>query len=137
MASTAVGHIAYGAPGDYEGPECMMLMERECSGVTAACACVRRADFMAVGGFCRSLPFNYNDVDFCLKIRGLGRRIVWTPFAQLYHFESKSRTVGIGRGERDRLARRWSHQLDRGGDPYWRYPMPTWDAEGRVVLTDA
>jgi GT2 family glycosyltransferase len=128
-ASTAIGHIAYGAPDGYAGPEFTMLMERECSGVTAACAIVRKADFLAVGGFCRSLPFNYNDVDFSLKLRNTGKRIVWTPFARLYHFESKSRQVGVGTSERDRLSRRWSHVLDRGGDPYWRYPVPDWAAE--------
>lgn len=126
-SSNALGHIAYGAPRTYAGPELTMLMERDCSGVTAACALVSRELFMHVGGFNRNLPYNYNDVDFCLKVRDAGRRIVWTPFAQLYHFESKSRQVGVGTGEIERVVRRWSHYLDRGGDPYWRYPQVRWD----------
>ena len=53
---------------------------------------VRRAVFEQVRGFdSESLPVAFNDVDFCLKIVEAGWRIIWTPFAILYHHESKSR----------------------------------------------
>jgi GT2 family glycosyltransferase len=73
-----------------------------------------------VGGLSRDLPINFNDVDLSLKIRATGKRIIWTPFAQLYHFESKTRDVFVGPAEVDRIQRRWGHVFDRG-DPYWRH----------------
>ncbi len=76
-------HLCMGWRGDSPGPGPLwpLAVERECSGVTAACALVRRDDFEAVGGFTTELPMNYNDVDFCLKVRATGRRIIWSPWA--------------------------------------------------------
>jgi GT2 family glycosyltransferase len=69
-----------------------LLIAREVSALTAACLLVRRADFNAVGGFDESaFPVNFNDVDLCLKLRAMGRRLVWTPHATLLHHESVSR----------------------------------------------
>lgn len=60
--------------------------------VTAACLAVRRAVYDEIGGFDeRNLAVTYNDVDFCLRLRQAGYRIIWTPQAQLYHYESVSR----------------------------------------------
>ncbi len=62
------------------------------SAVTAACLVMRKQDFLAVGGLdAEHLGIAFNDVDFCLKIKALGLRIVWTPYAELYHHESVSR----------------------------------------------
>ena len=48
----------------------------------------RRADYEHVGGFDEiNFPINFNDVDYCLKLRALGKRIVFTPHAQLLHLE--------------------------------------------------
>ncbi|MEX2120867.1 MAG: glycosyltransferase family 2 protein [Pirellulales bacterium] len=74
---------------------------RNCSAVTAACLLVHREVYQAVGGFDEQLAVAYNDVDFCLKLRQRGLRIVWTPLAELYHYESASRGA------------------DRAGDPRW------------------
>lgn len=127
------GHIAYGAAGDDPGPMSAMRMERECSGVTAACAMLRRSDYLAVGGLSRRLPVNFNDVDLSLKIRATGKRIVWTPFARLYHFESRSRDVGVGLSEVHAIQARWGRALE-GDDPYWRYPAMS---EAPADLSDA
>jgi O-antigen biosynthesis protein len=60
--------------------------------VTAACLLVRRDVYYAVGGLDDvNLKIAFNDVDFCLKVRALGLRNVWTPFAELYHHESATR----------------------------------------------
>jgi GT2 family glycosyltransferase len=64
---------------------------RNYSAVTAACLLTRREVFEAVGGFNEDLPVAFNDVDFCLEIRKAGYRIVYTPYARLYHYESVSR----------------------------------------------
>ena len=61
------------------------------SAVTAACLLVRTAVFDAVGGMDEAFTVAFNDVDFCLRVRDAGWRIVWTPYAELYHYESKSR----------------------------------------------
>jgi GT2 family glycosyltransferase len=90
----------------------------ERSGVTAACLLVRSADFARVGGFSLQFPLNYNDVDFCLKLREEGFRIVYTPHAELVHFESQSRVPRLLRSETELLSRRWTHRL--ADDPYIR-----------------
>lgn len=59
--------------------------------VTAACMMVPRKVFDEVGGFNEDLPVAYNDVDFCLRIRQHGYWIVQNPFAQMYHYESRTR----------------------------------------------
>ena len=50
-----------------------------------------REAFDAVGGFDEDLPVAFNDIDFCIRLRLAGWRIVWTPDAELYHHESVSR----------------------------------------------
>jgi GT2 family glycosyltransferase len=91
--------------------------ERDVSGVTAACALVRRSVFFDVGGFTVLLPGNFNDVDFCLKIRKLGHRIVIQPSAKLFHFESVSRNTFVHDFELTFLEKRWGLQL-RGPDRF-------------------
>ena len=61
------------------------------SAVTAACLLVRSQVYDALGGLDEEFTVAFNDVDFCLRIRQAGWRIVWTPYAELYHYESKSR----------------------------------------------
>jgi GT2 family glycosyltransferase len=69
-----------------------LLVAHDCSAVTAACMLTRRADYLAVGGLDESyFPINFNDVDYCLKLRARGKRIVFTPHARLLHLESASR----------------------------------------------
>ena len=61
------------------------------SAVTAACLLVCTAVYDSVHGLDEEFTVAYNDVDFCLRVRDAGWRIVWTPYAELYHHESKSR----------------------------------------------
>lgn len=61
------------------------------SAVTAACLLVRASVYDKLGGLDEKFTVAFNDVDFCLRARDAGCRIVWTPYAQLYHYESKSR----------------------------------------------
>jgi GT2 family glycosyltransferase len=77
-----------GQPG-YQGRACVT---QEFSAVTAACMVLRKAVFDALGGLDENhLAVDYNDIDFCLRIRSAGYRVVWTPHAQLYHHESATR----------------------------------------------
>lgn len=88
------------------------------SAVTGACMLVKADVFDAVGGFDEDFAVAFNDVDFCLRVRETGRRVVWTPYAELYHYESKSRgfdTKGEAKirfeGERQRLETRWGRAV--------------------------
>jgi GT2 family glycosyltransferase len=64
---------------------------QDLSAVTAALMLVKRSAFEAVGGFTEELAVAFNDVDLCLKIGKNGYRIVYDPFAELYHDESRTR----------------------------------------------
>ncbi|MBK5237553.1 MAG: glycosyltransferase [Actinomycetales bacterium] len=111
-------HIGLGVPRGSAGPGNGYLVEREVSGVTAACAIMPLAVFTAVGGFTALLPGNFNDVDLCLKVGWKGYDIYWTPHAELYHFESKTRDAHVHFYELDVIEHRWGLRLD---DPrYWR-----------------
>ena len=85
-------HLYARAPGDASGVDDELLVRREVSAVTAACMVVRRSVWERVGGLDeRTFPVGYNDVDFCLKLREIGLRNVWTPHATLVHHESATR----------------------------------------------
>ena len=69
-----------------------LITAQNLSAVTAACLLVRKQVFQKVGGLDdKNLKIAFNDVDFCLKVKELGLRNIWTPYAELYHHESISR----------------------------------------------
>ena len=112
-------HICDGWAGDSPGPWPLrpLAVARECSGVTAAASLVKRSVFDEVGGFPEALPLNYNDVDLCLKMRDLGYRIVWTPWASWYHFESRTRHSVLRPEEYQFVNQRWHTEINN--DPYY------------------
>ena len=73
------------------GPFGELAVNREMTGVTAACSAMRREVFLDIGGFTEALPSNFNDVDLCLKVAHLGYRTVWVANCELFHFESQTR----------------------------------------------
>ena len=74
----------------------LLRAAHECSAVTAACLLTRRRDYIEVGGMDEiRFPVNFNDIDYCLKLRALGKSIVLTPHAKLMHLESASRGLDI------------------------------------------
>ncbi len=88
----AASHAFNDTDGEHPGYADMLCAARECSAVTAACLLTPRALFHRIGGFdAVHFPVNFNDVDYCLKARELGLRIVFTPRTQLIHRESASR----------------------------------------------
>ena len=79
---------------------------------------VNRSNFNIVGGFSEEFPINYNDVDFCFKLRSQGLRSVVTPEARLWHDESSTRTPGeVSDQEQELLRSRWGKNLQN--DPYY------------------
>ena len=79
-------------PGDHPGYFNRLSVVHNVSAVTAACLVMRKELFEEAGGFdAVNLKVAYNDVDLCLKVLALGYRNLWTPYAELIHYESKSR----------------------------------------------
>ncbi|OOG51129.1 hypothetical protein B0E50_02515 [Rhodanobacter sp. C01] len=78
-------------PRGYNGQMGRARIAQSLSAVTAACLMIRRSVFEEAGGLNESLRVAFNDVDFCLRVRRLGYRNLWTPFAELYHHESATR----------------------------------------------
>ncbi|MFL6582930.1 MAG: glycosyltransferase [Chthoniobacterales bacterium] len=93
------------------------------SAVTAACMVLRKSVYESLGGLDEvNLPVAFNDVDFCLRLSNDGLHVVWTPHAELFHYESASRgledtAVKQRRflAEVDYMERRWRDRLS--GDP--------------------
>ena len=111
------GHIALGWEASCDDWIGSMRVDREVSGVTAACAMIRADTFWEVGGFSLDFAGNYNDVDLSLKVAATGRRNIWTPHARLIHFESKTRVPSVLPAELETLRARWGTRLL--SDPYW------------------
>lgn len=95
------------------------------SAVTAACMLVKIDIFDEVEGLDESFEVAFNDVDFCMKVRKKGYLVVYTPFAKLHHFESKSRGLEDTpekqrrfEGEIKRFKNKWHEELENG-DPYF------------------
>lgn len=95
------------------------------SAVTAACMMMPKALFEEIGGFDENLKVAFNDIDLCMKIRKKNKLIVYTPYAELYHFESKSRGLEDTNEKVERFnqevnyfAEKWRSEL-KIGDPYY------------------
>jgi GT2 family glycosyltransferase len=113
-------HVFAGQPGNSPGYYGSALVVRNYSAVTGACCMTRRSVFEEVGGMDERFALDFNDVDYCLRVRARGYRIVTTPFAQLYHFEGASfgtRQHVVNPAEIRALTERWGAVID--ADPYY------------------
>lgn len=124
-AHRAAGHSHYKVNIENVGYMGRLCYAQDVSAVTGACLLVRKQWFDELGGLEESFAVALNDVDFCLRLREKGLLNVFTPFAELYHFESKSRGLDDGDEKARRYAqeaehfrRKWKEVLDRG-DPYY------------------
>ncbi len=131
---TLAGHLHRGFPRQHPGYMGRLIYAHNLSAVTAACVLIRRDVWESVNGLDESFAVAFNDVDLCMRIRKAGYRIVWTPFAELYHYESKSRGLEDTpekrerfQGEVLRFQERWRKEL-AAGDPYYS-PNLTLDRE--------
>ena len=113
------GHAFKGFGREAPGYFYRAQLQQSYSAVTAACLLVRKSVFLEVGGLDEvDLRVAFNDVDFCLKVRAAGYDNVWTPWAELYHHESKSRgledtpeKIKRFQGEVAAMKLRWGRQL--------------------------
>lgn len=119
------GHIFSGTPGVEYGYQAKLISPQNLSAVTAACMMVKASVFAEVKGFDEAYRVAFNDIDLCMKIRSAGKLIVFTPYAELYHYESKSRgkeetqeQLQRFHGEVHLFEEKWSEIL-KNGDPYY------------------
>ncbi len=128
-AHRTAGHSHYGLAKENLGYMGRLCYAQNVSAVTGACLMVKRQLFEEAGGLSEDLAVALNDVDFCLKLRRRGLLNVFTPFAELFHYESASRGTDVtdkataenaGRYEKecDLFRSRWKDELD-AGDPYF------------------
>lgn len=85
------GHCFVQQPRGNTGYCHRIICAQDYSAVTAACMMVRKKVFDEVGGLSADLAVAFNDIDFCLRVRDKGYLVVYNPYAELYHYESKSR----------------------------------------------
>lgn len=111
-----------------------IICAQDYSAVTAACMMVKRKAYEDAGGLSEKLQVAFNDIDFCLKLQRAGYLVVYNPYAELYHYESKSRGLEdtpekVARFNREikTFEERWPEIL-RDGDPYYN-PNLTLDSQ--------
>ena len=119
------GHVFRNIPHGMHGYFSKDAMIQNMSAVTAACIMASRKMYEAVGNMNEKFEVAFNDVDFCLKIREQGKLIVYNPYVQFIHYESKSRGFEDTlekqerfQGEIGRFQKRWKEIL-KDGDPYY------------------
>ena len=119
------GHILTGYDRNAPGYLWRLLTAQDESAVTGACMMVKRSVFEKLHGLDESFAVALNDIDFCLRARALGKKVVFTPDACLYHYESKSRGLENTPEKKVRFDREVAHFRERhreflkAGDPYY------------------
>lgn len=124
-AHRTAGHVHYRQKRENLGYMGRLCYAQNMTAVTGACLMVKKALYEEAGGLDKSFAVSLNDVDFCLKLRSMGYLNVFTPFAELYHFESISRGLddkGASaeryNDESARFRKKWEKEL-AAGDPYF------------------
>lgn len=124
-AHRTAGHTHYKQHRENLGYMGRLCYAQDVTAVTGACLLVKKSLFEKVGGLDESFAISLNDVDFCLKLRKLGLLNVFTPFAELYHFESISRGLDDQGEKAERYNQESAHFRDKWkkelqqGDPYY------------------
>ena len=119
------GHTFIGSSRYDLGYQGRIACAQDYSAVTAACLLTKRSVFEQVGGLSEELVVAFNDIDYCMRVGSAGYLVVYNPYAQLYHYESKSRGL---EDTPEKIARfnheveifntRWSDTFEKG-DPYY------------------
>lgn len=120
------GHPYWGFRGDFRGYANAARIATNCLAVTAACLMTRRELFEQLGGLSDRFPVNYNDVDYCLRLRQLGKRTVYDPDLRMFHFESSSRSSAVEEWEKRLFREIWLPftAVDPYSNPQLRHELP-------------
>lgn len=131
------GSMFVGLPKSHSGYLHKARLQQDLSAVTAACMMFRRDVYEKAGGFEEKLAVAFNDVDFCLKVGKAGYLVVYDPFVEMYHHESKTR----GSEDTKEKVRRFQSEIEymrshwlillKQGDPYYNpnFSLKTWNYE--------
>lgn len=114
----ATGHVLAGLEPGRPGYLGMAVLTRDVSAVTGACMATRRDVFEQLGGFDEALGLDFNDVDYCLRARRRGLRVVLEANAELVHHESPSRGTSGSEETAAAFLARWGAAVDEG-DPFY------------------
>ena len=135
------GHLFRGFAPDFDGYGNIVRVANNFQAVTGACLMTPRELFDEVGGLSLLFPLSFNDVDYCLKVRSLGQRVVYDPDTVLFHFESSSRSSEVSDWELSRLQDRWRHatMVDPYDNPNFHPSSvnmvpPVYHADGSVLV---
>jgi len=119
-------------------------LAQDLSAVTGACLLTWKHVFLQVGGLDEhNLPVSFNDVDYCLRVRDAGYRVIWTPHAEMYHHESVSRNkeptpekLARAKAESLYFRKRWAHLLwhDPFYNPNLSYVRPDFSLSHAPVI---
>lgn len=119
------GHCFVQQPRSSTGYCHRIICAQDYSAVTAACVMVDRKAYHEIGGMSEELAVAFNDIDMCLKLGQKGYKVVYNPYAELYHYESKSRGFentpekkARFNKEIDVFRQKWP-DIFRDGDPYY------------------
>lgn len=134
------GSVFVGMKRGYTGYMHRASIQQDLSAVTAACMLIKRSVFEEVGGLEEKLQIAFNDVDLCLRIRKKGYLIVYDPYVELYHYESKTR----GPEDTKEKVRRFQSEIEymrshwisilKNGDPAYNpnLTLKKWDYSLKV-----
>lgn len=124
-AHGTAGHTHYKQSRQNLGYMGRLCYAQNVTAVTGACLLVKKSLYLSAGGLDEGFEVSLNDVDFCLKLRRMGLLNVFTPFAELFHYESVSRGLDDGGEKAERYNResrrfreKWKAELE-AGDPYY------------------
>jgi len=124
-AHRTAGHTHYKQPRQNLGYMGRLCYAQDVTAVTGACLLVKKSLYDEVGGLDEGFEISLNDVDFCLKLREKKLLNIFTPFAELYHYESVSRGLDDNGEKAERYNResakfreKWKSALE-AGDPYY------------------
>jgi GT2 family glycosyltransferase len=119
------GHIGRFLPSKSTDYYSLVSLTQDYTAVTGACLMTKRSVFNQVGKLDEILAVDYNDIDFCLRLRKAGLHIVYAPDAELYHYESVSRGEHDSKEKKIRFAKENGIMMTRWpeywalGDPYF------------------
>lgn len=124
-AHRTAGHVHYKKPKENLGYMGRLCYAQNVSAVTGACLMVKKSLYDEIGGLDENFAVSLNDVDLCLRLREKGLLNIFTPFAEMYHYESISRGSDLtGEGaerynkESEAFRNKWKEVLELG-DPYY------------------
>ncbi len=121
-------HVHAGINGFFYGYMGRLLYAQDFSAVTAACLLMKTSIFNQISGFDERFAVEYNDVDLCMRIRKAGYLVVFTPYAELYHYESKTRGRYVDSNKDERHQKETKLFYETWGenvkDPYYNPNLP-------------